>query len=101
MGALDRELADEAWFSGSDDPTPLPPINRTSQLPFDRQPMEGTTAADLDQDLVLATLTDYCKRLKLPLVDQHTYLSLMREQGLLLGSNGELVPTKGCYLLFG
>jgi hypothetical protein len=101
IGALDRELEGEAWFSGADDPRPIVSSKRSADQPFDRQLMEDVTVDDLDQDLVLATLTDYCKRLKLPAVDQHSYLSLMKEQGLVVVTNGAATPTKGCYLLFG
>ncbi len=100
IGSLDRELEGEAWFSGADDSIPILKKRREEQ-PFDRQLMKGVTLDDLDQDLVLATLTDYCKRLKLPVVSQHNYLSLMKEQGLIVETNGVSVPTKGCYLLFG
>jgi hypothetical protein len=102
MAELNGALKDEAWYvaghsaSPSDDHALLlePP-------PFERRIMDGTTLDDLDLDLVLATLVVYCKRVKLPVVDQHNYLSLMREQGLIQEKDGALVPTIGCYLLFG
>src|SRR5438045_3955899 len=63
MAALDRELEGEAWYSGADDPLPIASVGHADELPFDRHPMDGVTLDDLDRDLVLATLTDYCKRL--------------------------------------
>lgn len=101
MEALDCELADEYWLPTSDSEQASKPLIESSKTAFDYQPMEGVSLEELDHDLILSTLTAYCKELKIPTVDSSTYTSMMQEQGLLLRRNDILVPSIGCYLLFG
>ncbi len=100
FAALDLTLEGEAYYAGTEIPDP-PPGRIPSSQAFEHKPAEGVTVADLDHDLILATLTDYCSRLKLPPVDQHSCSALLREQGLLVRREDHLVPTVACYLLFG
>lgn len=72
----------------------------TQPAAFDDRPIEDATFADLDQDLMIATLKDYCEKLGRPPVTKDTLLGLLREQGLLINSSGREVPTTGCILLF-
>lgn len=99
--AINHDLRTEALYTNADSPLPIESGAQTAPLPFERQLMEGTTLDDLDRDLVLATLVQYCKHIGIPVIDQHTYLLLMRELGLLVEHHGSLVPTNACYLLFG
>ena len=101
MEALEFELKDEAWPVGTMAAAPLDSPRELTKRSYDRQPIEGVTIDDLDHDLILATLTRYCERLKLPLVEQQNYLAWMREQGLLISEGESYRPTIGCYLLFG
>ncbi len=68
---------------------------------FDDQPVPDATIADLDHDLMIATLKEYCEKLGRPPVTRDTLLGLLREQGLLLQRDGRETPTSGCVLLFG
>jgi predicted HTH transcriptional regulator len=102
MGDLNQELHDEAFYvSGSSVSTPNAALNMSAPMPFERQTMEGVSIDDLDRDLILSTLATYCKRIKIPIIDQTNYVSFLREQGLIVQTNGKPIPTVGCYLLFG
>lgn len=102
MWELNEALKDEASYVSAVSTSSLTAsATSNGHLQFERQLMKEFTIDDLDRDLVLATLVVYCKRVKLPIVDQNNYLALMREQGLLVENDGVLVPTIGCYLLFG
>lgn len=68
---------------------------------FDDQPTEAATFADLDHDLMVATLKAYCEQLGRPPVTRDTLPGLLREQGLLISRDGTETPTNGCMLLFG
>lgn len=67
---------------------------------FDEQPMIGCRVEDLDTDLMLARLGDYCRTLGRAPVTSGTLLPLLRELGLLRALDGVEVPTRGCCLLF-
>jgi len=99
---LNQELRDEALYvSGRAIPTPSTANAESASVPFERRLMNDVTIQDLDRDLILSTLSTYCKRVKIPVVDQSNYISLLREQGLIVQTNGAPIPTVGCYLLFG
>lgn len=68
---------------------------------FDDQVVAEATIADLDHDLMIATLKEYCEKLGRPPVTRDTLPGLLREQGLLVQGNGREAPTAGCVLLFG
>jgi len=73
----------------------------TGQEPFDERPAKGATLDDVDLDLALVTLREYCENLSRPIVNRETLLPLMRELGLLVSVDGSEVPTNACLLLFG
>ncbi|WP_102961228.1 hypothetical protein [Mangrovicella endophytica] len=68
---------------------------------FDDQSVPDAKTADLDHDLMIATLKEYCEKLGRPAVTRDTLPGLLREQGLIVQQNGQEVPTAGCVLLFG
>lgn len=103
LAGLNLELEGEAFYSTADD-LPLNALadTRFAKTSFDRAPMEGTSLNDLDHDLILATLTTYCNRLRLRTPTSDECISLLLEQGLVVVNNRrEIIPTKGGYLLFG
>lgn len=68
---------------------------------FDDQLVPDATLADLDHDLMVATLKEYCEKLGRPQVTRDTLPGLLREQALLVQRGGREAPTAGCVLLFG
>jgi hypothetical protein len=98
---LDKELDSESWYSGSvglsKTIVPIP----TPVTQFDLEPLDDKCVDDLDHDLILSTLAEYCKRLKWPEINQSNYVVFLERQGFLQRRNGRLVPSKGCFLLFG
>jgi hypothetical protein len=57
---------------------------------------------DLDQDLILAKLGEYCDKVLRPRVDRERMWGLLGELGLVVTeANGELTPTPEAVLLFG
>lgn len=69
--------------------------------PFDSAPVRNATTADLDEDLMVAVLKEYCKKLGRPEVTHDTLHGLLREQELLVQAGDKETPTAGCILLFG
>jgi hypothetical protein len=98
---LERELTGETWLPHSSAEVLTKPANDPSLIEFDHRALVGASLADLDLDLALSTLITYCTRLRIPQVTRDNYLSLMQEQGLLVKQEDKLVPTIGCFLLFG
>jgi len=97
MADLSRELRDEDRYANAKarQPTSRP-------LPFDDQPIEGAGLEELDWDLMLLTMRQYCEKLGRAPVTRDTLPALLQEQGLIVsGANGRVVPTVGCLLLFG
>ncbi|WP_026784922.1 hypothetical protein, partial [Pleomorphomonas koreensis] len=68
---------------------------------FDEDIIKEATIDDLDLDLALSVLTDYCKKLKRAPVTRDSLFSLMREQGLLVQQASTDKVTAGALLLFG
>ncbi len=69
---------------------------------FDEQIVAGISTDDLDLDLALSTLRVYCEKLGRAPLTREALLPLMREQGLLAGTEaGQDEVTKGAILLFG
>jgi hypothetical protein len=68
---------------------------------FDDAPILDATMADLDDDLMIAVLKEYCQKLGRPEVTRDTLIGLLREQGLMVKAKKGEVPTAGCILLFG
>lgn len=73
----------------------------TRALAFDDREVEGTGYDDLDQDLMLAVMREYCTTLGRAPVTADTLPGLLREQGFLVQVKGTELPTVGCILLFG
>jgi len=96
---LEEELGDEAWQGGA--PIPAGTHKRLEEQYYDYGIEGCLTVADLDHELILATLTEYCTRLRQPAPAAATCQELLQELGLLRRHNEELRPTVGCYLLFG
>jgi NAD-dependent SIR2 family protein deacetylase len=96
--ALDKELEDVSWYTG---PTTTPPPPFSVDHRFDLQPLDGVTLQDLDHDLILSTFSQYCQRLKLPEINRENYLVFLERQGFLHRRQDDLVPSAGCFLLFG
>jgi len=98
LTALDKELENDSWYTG---PTRTPPPPVSLDHRFDLQPLDGATLQDLDHDLILSTFSQYCQRLKLPEITRDNYLVFLERQGFLHRRQNELVPSAGCFLLFG
>jgi hypothetical protein len=96
MAELSRELAHEDAYAGERHRQEV-----DTRLAFDDQPEERATIDDLDGDLMLSVMRDYCTKLKRAPVTRETLWALLREQGLLVTSAGREYPTRGCVLLFG
>jgi hypothetical protein len=101
MTSLDVELENEIWYTAADGPIPSTNISSPADGEFDTQPEESLTVEDLDQPLILSTLSDYCQRLHLPPISKDNYLKFLEAQAYLIERNGKLTPTAGCVLLFG
>ena len=70
-------------------------------LPYDDEAIADATVADLDEDLMHATMIRYCEQLGRAPVTRFSLPALLAEQGLLVLAGGRTVPTRGCMLLFG
>jgi hypothetical protein len=88
---LNRELAGVQRFAA------LP----SEQAQFDDQPVPEATWGDIDADLALTTLRQYCVTLERGQIDSQQLKPLMRELGLLVAHEGEEKPSVACVLLFG
>jgi SIR2-like domain len=93
FGDLNRELAGMQRFASLAVETPA--------KQFDDQPIVEATWADIDADLALTTLRQYCVKLERGAIDSMQLKPLMRELGLLVTVNGEEKPSAACVLLFG
>jgi hypothetical protein len=90
---LNRELAGIQRFA------PLPDDKDVKQ--FDDQPVLEATWGDIDADLALTTLRQYCAKLERGTIDSQQLKPLLRELGLLVSASGEEKPSVACVLLFG
>lgn len=97
MGDLDRDLEGEAWQGHADVRLPVSSFGED----FETTTRSDISLEDLDGDLMLNTLVEYCKRLKQPVPNRHSYLDLLSELRLVRQVDGVDRPTIGCYLLFG
>jgi hypothetical protein len=68
---------------------------------FDEHIVAGAVLADLDIDLTLSIMREYCEKLGRAAVTRETLLPLMREQGLVVAEGGNDSVTAGALLLFG
>jgi hypothetical protein len=93
MGDLNRELAGVQRFA---------PLSVEVVAPqFDDHPVMDATWADVNADLALTTLRQYCAKLERGAIDSHQLKPLMRELGLLVPIGGDEKPSAACLLLFG
>jgi len=70
-------------------------------IPFDERVLAQASLDDLDLDLALVILREYCQKLGRAPLTRETLLPLMREQGLVVTENGTDKVTAGALLLFG
>lgn len=102
MVGLDKELESESWYTGSVGlSVTISTAPQMAQSRFDLEPLEDKTLDDLNIDLILSTLAEYCRRLNLPEINHHNYLLFLEGQGFLHRRDGRVVPSRGCFLLFG
>ena len=73
----------------------------TGDEPFDERPVGASSLDEVDLDLALVTLREYCENLGRPIVTRDTLLPLMRELGLVLAVDDKEIPSTACLLLFG
>lgn len=76
-------------------------VTEKAQVAFDEKVIRRASINDIDMDLALSILTEYCKKLGRAPLTRDTLLPLMREQGLVVHSNGTDNVTAGAILLFG
>lgn len=70
-------------------------------ISFDERVLPQASLEDLDLDLALLILREYCEKLGRASLTRETLLPLMREQGLLVSEGGADNVTAGAMLLFG
>jgi hypothetical protein len=96
LSKLNQALAGEERFADA---------NRIDQqsgaLTFDERVLDRATLDDLDLDLALSVLRDYCVKLRRAPVTRESLMPLMREQGLVINENGADKITNAAILLFG
>jgi hypothetical protein len=68
---------------------------------LDETLLKDASVEDLDQALVLSSLTSYAERIHRSPVTSDSFTAFMLELGLLKETEGRIVPTFGCFLLFG
>jgi hypothetical protein len=96
MAELASELrGEDIYATASNNPSELP-----APQAFDEQPMPELPLDELDTDLMLARLGDYCRTLGRAPVTSETLHPLLRELGLLRAVDGKEMPTRACCLLF-
>jgi hypothetical protein len=68
---------------------------------YDERVVEQASIDDIDTDLALSILTEYCKKLGRAPLTRETLVALMREQGLIVSNAAGDQVTVGALLLFG
>lgn len=96
MESLSTELVGEDLY-----PTVIAAGTPQGVPAFDDRPVPNSSLDEIDQDLLMAVMQEYCSKLGRAPVTRETLPALLREQGLLVSANGQEVPTAGCILLFG
>lgn len=96
MSELSQELANEDTYEGTRSTAPA-----VGTPAFDDREIPNTSYEDLDHNLMLAVMRDYCENLGRAPVTAETLRGLLREQGFLVQTDGTERPTAGCMLLFG
>lgn len=103
IAGFDEVMEDLARALRGEDLYPTQGVAAGGQNPltFDDSPIETASLDELDRDLMLAVMRDYCGTLGRAPVTHETLFPLLREQGLLVSSHDREVPTIACLLLFG
>jgi len=94
---LSNELAGQDRYSSA---TGSESFSTESQA-FDERIVAGAVLGDLDIDLALSIMREYCEKLGRAAVTSETLLPLMREQRLVVSDGGKDSITGGALLLFG
>lgn len=94
---LSTELSEEDGYAGAQ----ARGLQRSVARAFDERVIDHLSLDDLDLDLALSVLREYCQKLKRAPVTRETLLALMREQGLLILEQDNDKVTAGAVLLFG
>jgi hypothetical protein len=68
---------------------------------FDEHTVEQASITDIDMDLALSVLREYCQKLRRAPLTREMLLALMREQGLIRSHSGSDKVTAAALLLFG
>jgi hypothetical protein len=95
LSELSTELA------GQDRYATIPALPIPGVQLFDEQPVPSASIDDLDLDLALSTLKEYCEKLGRAPLSRETLLPLMCEQGLIVAVPDGYQVTTGALLLFG
>jgi hypothetical protein len=93
---LGRELASEQFYASARSTD-----HGGREVTFDDRKVARADFVDLDHDLMLTIMREYCTKLGRAPVTRETLPGLLREQGFLIKVEDREVPTVGCILLFG
>ncbi|MDD4616410.1 MAG: SIR2 family protein [Alphaproteobacteria bacterium] len=93
LGDLNCELTGIQRFA--------PQPDNVNVTQFDDQPLTEASWGDIDADLALTTLRQYCMKLERGAIDSQQLKLLMRELGLLVSTPEGEKPSVACVLLFG
>lgn len=94
---LSKELAGQDRYAETGATT----TDIQDDLAFDEHVIEKASLDDLDLDLALSILREYCEKLGRAPLTRDTLPSLMREQCLIVPHSGRDAVTAGALLLFG
>lgn len=97
LNDLAIELAGQDRYVAATPATSVPADSRA----FDERIVDGAVLGDLDLDLALSVMREYCGKLGRAPVTAETLLALMREQGLIVPNGQADAVTAGALLLFG
>lgn len=97
LSDLSKELVGQDRYAASG-ATAKP---RQDAQAFDERVVEHAGVDDLDMDLALSILREYCQKLGRAPLTRETLLPLMREQGLVVANSAGDKVTAGALLLFG
>lgn len=98
LAALSKELAGEDRFAAEGEAAPSV---AAADSGFDERVVDQVSLDDLDMDLALSVLRQYCEKLGRAPVTRESLLGLMREQGLIIHNEKGDAVTAGALLLFG
>ena len=97
LNDLSIELAGQDRYVAATGSAPVPGDLRA----FDERIVSGAAIGDLDLDLALSVMREYCAKLGRAPVTAETLLPLMREQGLVVTNGQTDALTAAALLLFG